>query len=71
MICKINQTGVPLQVEDLFFNIVRKKQRVKARRLQVSKFGMKGHFRDSCLNMVEATKREEQRQDAYKCQNLG
>jgi hypothetical protein len=40
MIRKINLMGVPLQVEDLIFNIDMKK----------------GHFRDSCPTMVEPKK---------------
>jgi hypothetical protein len=53
MICKINLMGVPLQVEDLLFNIDRKKQRKRG----CFACGEKGHFRDNCPNMVEPTKR--------------
>jgi hypothetical protein len=49
MIRKINLMGVPLQVEDLLFNIVRKKQRNRG----CFACGVKGHFRDNCPNMVE------------------
>jgi hypothetical protein len=52
MICKINLMGVPLQVEDLFFNIDGKKQRKRG----CFACGEKGHFRDSCPNMAEPTK---------------
>jgi hypothetical protein len=67
MIRKINLMGVPLQVEDLLFNIDRKKQRKSG----CFACGEKGHFRDNCLTMVEPKKGEEQRQSANKCQNLG
>jgi hypothetical protein len=53
MICKINLMGVPLQVEDLLFNIDRKKQRKR----ECFICREKGHFRDNCPNMVEPTKR--------------
>jgi FtsZ-binding cell division protein ZapB len=52
MIRKINLMGVPLQVEDLLFNIDRKKQRKRG----CFTCGEKGHFRDSCPNMAEPTK---------------
>jgi hypothetical protein len=52
MIHKINLMGVPLQVEDLLFNIDRKKQRKKGCFACVEK----GHFRDSCPNMAKPTK---------------
>jgi hypothetical protein len=52
MIRKINLMGVPLQVEDLLFNIDRKKQGKR----WCFACGGKGHFRDSCPNMVEPTK---------------
>jgi hypothetical protein len=52
MICKINLIGVPLQVEDLLFNIDRKKQRKRG----CFACGEKGHFRDSCPTMVEPKK---------------
>jgi hypothetical protein len=47
MIRKINLMVVPLQVEDLLFNINRKKQR------KIGYFACreKGHFRNSCPNM--------------------
>jgi hypothetical protein len=52
MIRKINLMGVPLQVEDLLFNIERKKQRKR----ECFAYGEKGHFRDSCPNIAEPTK---------------
>jgi hypothetical protein len=52
MILKINLMGVPLQVDDLFFNIDRKKQRKRG----CFVCGEKGHFRDSCPTMVEHKK---------------
>jgi hypothetical protein len=52
MIRKINLMGVPLQVEDLLFNIDRQKQRKRG----CFACGEKGHFRDSCPSMVEPTK---------------
>jgi hypothetical protein len=54
MIRKINLMGVPLQVEDLLFNIDRKKQRKRG----YFACGEKGHFRDSCPTMAEPTKGE-------------
>jgi hypothetical protein len=44
---------VPLQVEGLLFNIVRKKQRKRGR----FTCREKGHFRDNYPNMTEPTKR--------------
>jgi hypothetical protein len=52
MIRKVNLMGVPLQVEDLLFNIDRKKQRKR----ECFTCDEKGHFRDSCPNMAEPTK---------------
>jgi hypothetical protein len=52
MIHKINLMGVPLQVEDLLFNIDRKKQRKRG----CFACGEKVHFRGRCPNMVEPTK---------------
>jgi hypothetical protein len=52
MIRKINLMGVPLQVEDLLFNIDRKKQRQRG----CFACGEKGHFRDNCPNMAEPKK---------------
>jgi hypothetical protein len=45
--------GVPLQIEDLLFNIGRKKQR----KIGCFTCGEKGHFRDNFPNMVERKKR--------------
>jgi hypothetical protein len=52
MIRKINLMGVPLQVEDLIFNIDRKKQRKRG----CFACEEKGHLRDSCPNMAEPKK---------------
>jgi hypothetical protein len=52
MIHKINLMGVPLQVEDILFNINRKKQRKRG----CYACGKKRHFRDNCINMVATTK---------------
>jgi hypothetical protein len=52
MIHKINLIGVPLQVEDLLFNIDRKKQRKRG----CFTCREKGHFRDSCPTMAEPKK---------------
>jgi hypothetical protein len=49
---KINLMDVPLQVEDLLFNIDRKKQRKRG----CFACREKGHFRDNCTNMAEPTK---------------
>jgi hypothetical protein len=53
MICKINLKGVPLQVEDLLFNIDRKKRRKR----WYFACGEKVHFWDSCPNTTEPKKR--------------
>jgi hypothetical protein len=53
MIRKINLMGVPLQVEDLLFNIDTKKQRKRG----CFACGEKGHFRDNCPNMAEPKRR--------------
>jgi hypothetical protein len=53
MIHKINLMGVPLQVEDLFFNIDKKKERQRG----CFGCGEKGHFWDNRLNSVEPKKR--------------
>jgi hypothetical protein len=45
---------VPLQVEDLFFNIDRKNQRKRGS----FTCGEKGHFRDNCPTMAEPKKKE-------------
>jgi hypothetical protein len=52
MIRKINLMDVALQVEDLLFNIDRKKQRKRG----CFTCREKGHFRDNCLNMAEPKK---------------
>jgi hypothetical protein len=52
MIHKINLMGVPLQVEDLLFNIDKKKQRKRG----CFACGEKGHFRDNCPTMAELKK---------------
>jgi hypothetical protein len=52
MIRKINLMGVPLQVDDLLFNIDRKKQRKRG----CFACGKKGHFRDNCPTMAEPKK---------------
>jgi hypothetical protein len=52
MIRKINLMGVHLHVEDLLFNIDRKKKRKR----ECFACGEKGHFRDNCPNMAEPTK---------------
>jgi hypothetical protein len=53
MIRKISLMGVPLQVEDLLFNIDRKKQRKRG----CFTCGEKDHFRDNCPTVAEPTKR--------------
>jgi hypothetical protein len=52
MIHKINLMGVPLQVEDILFNIDRKRQRKRG----CFTCGEKGHFRDSCPTMAKPKK---------------
>jgi hypothetical protein len=49
---KINLMGVPLQVENLLFNIDRKEQRMRGSFV----CGEKGHFRDNCPSMAEPKK---------------
>jgi hypothetical protein len=53
MICKVNIMSVPLQVDDLLFNIDRKKQRKRG----CFACGEKGHFQDNCSNMDKPKKR--------------
>jgi hypothetical protein len=52
MIRKINLMGVPLQVEDLLFNI----DRIKQRKRGCFACGEKGHFRANCPNMAKPKK---------------
>jgi hypothetical protein len=52
MIRKINLMGVPLQVEELLFNIDKQKKR----KIGCFACGGKGHFRNSCPNMAEPIK---------------
>jgi hypothetical protein len=52
MIHKFNLMGVPLQVEDLLFNIDRKKQRKRG----CFACGEKDYFRDNCQNMAKPKK---------------
>jgi hypothetical protein len=52
MIRKINLMGVPLQVEDLFFNVDMKKQRKRG----CFTCGENGHFRDNCPTMAKLKK---------------
>jgi hypothetical protein len=52
MIRKINLMGVPLQVEDLLFNIDRKRQRKRG----CFACGEKGHFRHNCPTLAEPKK---------------
>jgi hypothetical protein len=66
MIHKINLMGVPLQVEDLLFNIDRKKQRKRG----CFACGEKGHFRDNCPTMAEP-KKERSKGKALKVSELG
>jgi hypothetical protein len=53
MIHTINLMDVPLQVEDLLFNIDRKKKIKRG----CFACGEKDHFRDNCPNMAKPTKR--------------
>jgi hypothetical protein len=53
LVHKINRMGVHLQVEDLLFNIDKKKQRKRS----CFACGEKDHFRDNCLNSVKPKKR--------------
>jgi hypothetical protein len=67
MIRNINLMGVPLQVEDLLFNIDRKKTK-KERMLRMRG---EGPLQGQLSKYGRTHKGEEQRQGAYKCQNLG
>jgi hypothetical protein len=53
MIRKINLMGVPLQVEDILFNIDRKEQKKRG----CFACGEKGHFRDNCPTMAKPKRR--------------
>jgi hypothetical protein len=64
MIHKIYLMGVPLQVEDILFNIDRKKQKKKERMLRMRGEGL---LQGQLSNYGRTHKREEQRQGAYKC----
>jgi hypothetical protein len=67
MIRKINLMGVPLQVEDLLFNIDRKKTN-KERMLRTwGEEPLQGQL----SNYGRTQKGEKQRQGANKCQNFG
>jgi hypothetical protein len=50
--CGLNLMGVPLQVDDLLFNIYRKKQRKR----RCFACGEKGHFKDNCPTIIEPKK---------------
>jgi hypothetical protein len=65
MIRKINLMGVPLQVEDLLFNIDRKN---KERMLRMRG---EGPLQGQLSNYDRIHKEEEQRQGAHKCLDLG
>jgi hypothetical protein len=67
MIRKINLMGVPRQVEDLLFNIDRK----KAKEERMLRMWGEGPLQGQLSNYSRTQKGEEQRQGANKCQNLG
>jgi hypothetical protein len=67
MIQNINLMGVPLQVEDLLFNIDRKKQRKRG----CFACGGAGPLLGQLSKYGRTHKGEKQRQGAYKCQNIG
>jgi hypothetical protein len=66
VIRKINLMGVPLQVEDLLFNIDRKNKEGE----DASHAGRRAIF-GIAIQLWLNPKREEQMQGADKCQNLG
>jgi hypothetical protein len=66
MIRKINLMGVPLQVEDLLFNIDRKKKKNMMLRMRGE-----GPLQGQLSKYCRTHKGEEQRQDTYKRRNLG
>jgi hypothetical protein len=53
--------GVPLQVEDLLFNIDRKKQRKRG----CFACGEKDHFKDNCPNMAKPKKGRSKGKDTH------
>jgi hypothetical protein len=59
--------GVPLQVEDLLFNIDRK----KAKKERMLRMRGEGPLQGQLSNYGQTQKGEEQRQGVNKCQNLG
>jgi hypothetical protein len=67
MIFKINLMGVPLQVEDLLFNI----DRITTKKERMLHMQGEGPHQGQLSNHGRTQKGEEQRQGANKCQNLG
>jgi phosphatidate phosphatase PAH1 len=67
MIRKINLMGVPLQVEDLLFNIDRKKTKKEMMLCMWEERPLQGQL----SKYGRTHKKEEQRQDTHKCQDLG
>jgi hypothetical protein len=64
---KIRVGHVPLQVEDLLFNIDKKKAK-KERKIHMQG---EGPLQGQLSKYDQTHKEEEQRQGTYKCQNLG